>query len=405
MRCNIGIYNLHMQAMGGGERLTLVLAEQLSLAHNVWLFSAGPLDVASLEQFFGVDLSRVTVTPLKSKGTFFRVIARVRGRRAPAFSLHHYLQLKKLNLDIFVNNSYASGLMCPAEAGIFMCMFPHPPRLTEHLMPKIRKLFSDRIGRQVTNFSVSNTVDSYSKIVAISQYSAHWISQMWNRCSQVIYPPCDDMGPAASKRNIILHVGRLVAARDEDRQHHKRQGVLLEAFKRMTDLHLDGWELHFAGSVGRDAASEKFVETLKQKANGFPVFFHVNLARAEIRDLYRSAAIYWHATGFGFDVNRYPAKQEHFGISTVEAMSAAAVPIVYASGGQKEIVTDGVDGFWWNDIDGLMDRTRSLANDAELRCRLSQQAVLTSKRFGREAFTAKVDQLIMELLSERALGR
>jgi hypothetical protein len=31
MRLNVGIYNLHMQALGGGEKLTLVLAEQLSL--------------------------------------------------------------------------------------------------------------------------------------------------------------------------------------------------------------------------------------------------------------------------------------------------------------------------------------------------------------------------------------
>lgn len=109
MRCNIGIYNLHMQAKGGGERLALVLAEHLSLSHNVWLFSAGPVDVASLEQFFGVDLSRVTVSPLKSGGPFLRAVAKVRGTRPPAFSLHHYLQLRKLNLDIFVNNSYASG--------------------------------------------------------------------------------------------------------------------------------------------------------------------------------------------------------------------------------------------------------------------------------------------------------
>jgi hypothetical protein len=33
----IGIYNLHMRAMGGGEKLTLALAEHLSQAHNVSL--------------------------------------------------------------------------------------------------------------------------------------------------------------------------------------------------------------------------------------------------------------------------------------------------------------------------------------------------------------------------------
>jgi len=73
---------------------------------------------------------------------------------------------------------------------------------------------------------------------------------------------------------------------------------------------------------------------------------------------------------------------------------------VYSSGGQKEIVTDGVDGLWWDHIEGLISQTRRLANDRALHCRLSQQAVLSSKRFGREAFAANVDQLIAEVVSE-----
>ena len=37
MKGNIGVYNLHMRSLGGGEKLTLALAEHLSVAHNVWL--------------------------------------------------------------------------------------------------------------------------------------------------------------------------------------------------------------------------------------------------------------------------------------------------------------------------------------------------------------------------------
>jgi glycosyltransferase involved in cell wall biosynthesis len=402
MGSNIGIYNLHMRAMGGGEKLTLVLAEHLSLAHNVWLFCSEPLDLPSLERFFGVDLSRVTVRPLNKVGLFLRALAKVQGRRGPLLSLHHFRQVSKLNLDIFINNSYASGLVCPATRGIFMCMFPHPIQRVsiEGLAQRIRTAVVDLIEQQLTGSSPGNNVDSYSMVIAISRYSADWVRRRWGRRSEIIYPPCDDMGPPAAKARIILNVGRFIAAKDEEEWHHKGQQNLLEAFKRMSDLHKDGWELHFTGSVGIDNNSAEFAQTLVQDSGGFPVRFHFNAAREEMSDLYRRAAIYWHATGYGFDADTYPVKQEHFGITTVEAMSAGAVPVVYSSGGQKEIVTDGVDGFWWADIDGLINQTRTLANDQALLCEMSSRAVLTCKRFEKASFTARIDQVIGELLSE-----
>ena len=366
MRSNIGIYNLHMRAMGGGEKLTLVIAEHLSLAHNVFLFSAEPLDVSSLEQFFDVDLSRVKTICLKPPGSVSRVLGRISGSNV---SLHHERQLRALELDLFINNSYASALTCPTSRGIFMCMFPHQ--------------------------AVNNVVDSYSTIVAISRYAADWVWKKWDRHSEILYPPCDDMGPPPpAKEKIILHVGRFIADSIEDERHHKGQGLLLETFKRMTDLHQQGWELHFTGSLSPDGKSKAFADALIRGAEGQPVFFHFDSPSDELRQLYRRAAIYWHATGYGFDADRYPGKQEHFGISTVEAMSAGAVPVVYATGGQKEIVRDEVDGYWWTDIDRLVNQTRRLANDAALRSELGQQAVLSSKRFSRETFVSNLDRLI-----------
>jgi len=242
---------------------------------------------------------------------------------------------------------------------------------------------------------VNNFVNSYSTIVAISRYTADWVWKRWDRDAEVLYPPCDDMGPPPSaKEKIILHVGRFIADSIEDERHHKRQDLLLETFKRMTDLHQQGWELHFTGSLSPDTKSRAFAGTVMRAAEGLPVFFHFNSAREELRQLYRRAAIYWHATGHGIDADKYPAKQEHFGISTVEAMSAGAVPVVYATGGQREIVTDEVDGYWWADIDQLVNQTRRLANDTALRSELGHQAVLTSKRFSRETFVGNIDRLI-----------
>ena len=358
--------------MGGGEKLTLIIAEHLSRAHNVFLFSAEPLDVSALEQFFDVDLSRVKVICLKNPGSLSRVFDRLSGSNGRSVSLHHERQLRSHELGLFINNSYASGLRCPTTRGIFMCMFPH-----------------------LASSMVSDSVNSYSTIVAISRYTAGWVRKRWNRDSEVLYPPCDDMGPPPpAKEKIILHVGRFIADSAEDERHHKRQDLLLETFKRMTDLHQQGWELHFTGSLSADGKSRTFADSLMRAAEGLPVRFHFNAPREELRELYRSAAIYWHATGYGVDADKYPSTQEHFGISTVEAMSAGAVPAVYATGGQKEIVTDEVDGYWWTDFDRLVSHTRRLANDDELRAKFGQQAVLNSKRFSKQSFVSNIDRLI-----------
>lgn len=368
MRLNIGIYNLHMRAMGGGEKLTLALAEHLSQTNNLYVFTGEPLDVGSLERFFDVDLSRVHIVPLKRIAPLSRVAAKVRRQNSRAVSLHHFRQLKNFNLDLFVNNSYASDLHCPAARGIYMCMFPH--------------MIQD-----------ADAVNSYSQIVAISKYSADWVEKLWNRRAEIIYPPCDDMGPPEPKAKMILHVGRFIAD-GEDERHYKGQRLKLHAFDALTDLQQSGWELHFAGSIAPDNGSRHFANAILEAATASPVFFHFNASREELRSLYRQAAIYWHATGYGSDAGRYPAKQEHFGISTVEAMSAGAVPVVYAAGGQKEIVTDGMDGLWWTDLEGLITHTRRLASDSALRCALAQHATISSQRFGKSVFAAQVDQLI-----------
>ncbi|HEY0170201.1 MAG TPA: glycosyltransferase family 4 protein, partial [Pyrinomonadaceae bacterium] len=328
---------------------------------------------------------------------------RARGWRVPDFALHHYLQLRKLGLDLFINNSYASGLTCPAARGIYMCMFPHvhAPRTPARSLPRrTGDALVDWVERRVTGFAARDVGDSYSSVVAISRYSADWVFKLWGRRPETIYPPCEDMGPpAAAKQKSILHVGRFIADTGDEGYHHKGQGVLLNAFKGMTSLHRDGWELHFAGSVGVDEESAKYAAALSESAKGFPVKFHIKAGLEELRDLYRAAAIYWHATGFGYPASDYPAKQEHFGITTVEAMSAGAVPVVYGSGGQKEIVTHGFDGLCWDDTAGLVSQTLGLVNDPDLRERLSGQAVVSSARFGKEAFAASVDRLVGRLLS------
>ena len=388
MALKVGIYNLRIDGGGGGEKKAVVLAEHLSREHCVWLITGKEPQRGALESYFGVDLSRVRVFVPR------RPILGLAGETVDRMTeAALYPQIRALGLDTFINCQWASLLRCPAPRGLYMCMFPHAmkgARPAGGLSPL------GRARRRVSNtlFGMSREVlDSYSAVTANSSFTSGWIGKMWGVPAAVVYSSCENMGPPESKEKIIVNVGRFGG---KGRADYKHQATMLEVFRAMSDLRAEGWQLHFAGTVLPGSGARKQVEELAESARGVPVVFHFNASFSELRDLYRRAAIYWHATGFGSSPEIHPEKQEHFGVTTVEAMSAGAVPVAINTGGQRESVTHGANGFLWDDLDSLAEQTRRLAGDAALRARLSENAVLSSARFSRQAFGERIERLIGE---------
>ena len=89
-------------------------------------------------------------------------------------------------------------------------------------------------------------------------------------------------------------------------------------------------------------------------------------------------------------------------MTTIEAMSAGAMPVVINSGGQREIVSHGVNGLLWNDLQALAEHTRLLTADARLRQRLGARASASTAKFNRAAFNSKMDQVLEQLLKEHS---
>jgi glycosyltransferase involved in cell wall biosynthesis len=110
-------------------------------------------------------------------------------------------------------------------------------------------------------------------------------------------------------------------------------------------------------------------------------------------ELYGKSSIYWHAAGFN---EEDPAKMEHFGITTVEAMAGGCVPVVINKGGQVEIVDEGVNGFRWDDLSSLENKTLDLVNNKELLQKMSKKAIEKSKIFSKEKFAENLENLIKD---------
>jgi glycosyltransferase involved in cell wall biosynthesis len=236
-------------------------------------------------------------------------------------------------------------------------------------------------------------IRSYSTVIGISRFTQDWIRHYWSRDSELLYPPVEvDAFQPGDKRNIILTVGRIFAG-----GHTKKHRPMIETFKLLVDNGLRDWEFHIAGSVGAEPVDHDYFAQVRAAAQGYPIAIHTDVPLATLRDLYGAAKIYWHASGYGEDEQRDPIKFEHFGITTVEAMAAGAVPIVIGKAGQLEIVEHEISGLHWQTLAELFAHTRRIINDEALRARLSRNAIERSRTFSRAAFDDRVRELMSSL--------
>ena len=116
------------------------------------------------------------------------------------------------------------------------------------------------------------------------------------------------------------------------------------------------------------------------------VFIHLFCAHDKLMELYSKAKIFWHATGYQVNEDKEPEKMEHFGITTVEAMSYGAVPVVINKGGQKETVCEGVNGFRWDTEEDCVGKTKMLIENDALRKQFALRSVDFAKNYSIEKF-------------------
>jgi glycosyltransferase involved in cell wall biosynthesis len=127
---------------------------------------------------------------------------------------------------------------------------------------------------------------------------------------------------------------------------------------------------------------------------------HVEASGTQLETLYGAASIYWHASGLGEDAQRHPARLEHFGIATVEAMSGGAVPVVIGLAGQLETVRHGVDGFHFRTVGGLVALTRQLVDDERARQRMSLSAIARARSFDLDAFETRLRDVVDRVVGD-----
>lgn len=235
-------------------------------------------------------------------------------------------------------------------------------------------------------------LSTYDLVLSNSAFTADWVRRLWDVDSEVLHPPATMFAPGP-KAPIITSVGRFF----REGGHSKKQLELVRGFRRLVESGVTGWELHLAG--GCAPAARDYLHEVRAEADGLPVTFHIDVSGGELAELYARSSIYWHATGLGEDPRRHPEKFEHFGITTVEAMSAGAVPIVIGQAGQLEIIEPGVTGHHFADLEEMVALTAALIADPDRLEAMSRAASTAAQRFSTAAFSAQLDEQVARLLA------
>lgn len=237
-------------------------------------------------------------------------------------------------------------------------------------------------------------INGYNLFLSNSQFTQKHFNKIWQgindvklkRASLLCYHAVAGIEDLhLPKENLILVLSRI--------EKSKHLETLIDAYKSSEFL-TKNYKMVIAGGLTKSL--EQYRTELEQRANGTNIEFIVNSPFSKITELYNRASIFWHCKGFEIDENKEPELMEHFGMSTVEAMSAGCVPIVIDAAGQKETVTEEC-GYRWNTVKELVQFTEEIAQNPAKMKAMSEAAKERAKLFSMTNFIENMKDILSGL--------
>lgn len=382
----IMVLNPYIATLGGGEKHMGYLCQFMEEYYDykvdidivvfnyddVDVFADSFVTIEDINRQFGLKLKKTKIRKLDFKNPQNLIEVLMHRKKVEDVTAEY---------DVFINFMFMSKHIGKAKVNIYECMFPRPP-----FVP--RKWWKRKVAF-VERKHDEEFYNSYDCFLSNSEFTKNWAEKYWGTKvpNYVIYPPVffekeiKDKYQEEAKENIIISCGRFFVA-----SHSKKQLEMVRFFVKHQEI-FKNYQYHLVGAVFDDKKDLAYLKRIKRLAATVDnVFIHENCPYEELMELYKKAKIFWHATGYGVLEEVEPQKMEHFGITTIEAMSNGAVPVVINKGGQKETVIDGITGFTWNTEEECVEKTRRLIEDDNLRKEMAEKSAVRANEYSIEKF-------------------
>ncbi len=360
-RKTAALYDPYLDTIGGGEKHILQILQVLADdGYEINIFWDKNI-TAQLFKKFSLQLFK--------KLKYLPYIFRDNG------AFHSFKTFETLkHFDYFFYVTDGSYFFSGAKKNFVFCMVPRKNLYPNNIIDKLK----------TWNY----------RFISNSRYTQKWLGK-WGIKSDYIYPYINNElidDPSPNKEKIILSVGRFFP-----QLHSKQHEKIIAVFNKMQRSHQNfkDYKLILAGGL-KDEDKDYFrqIKNLTQKNPS--IILKPDISLDELYELYKLATFFWHFTGYGVDEKAHPELVEHLGITPLEAMAAGAITFCYNAGGPKEIVTDGQNGYLFNNENELQTKMMAVLEDQNKQKTIRDNANnFIRQNFSYEVFKQRVNELIL----------
>lgn len=367
-----------LQPPGGGNGVAAWVLQALAGRHRVTVLSWQPVEVESINRFFGTTLRRSDFDTMEVPASWRQAIGML---PIPATLIQLSL-LMRYTRAISKDHDVLFGVHNETDFGRRGIQYIHYPTylrprpdvdLRWYHRPRGALALYYRAADSIAGFSLDRLKQNLTLVN--SDWTGLQVRKSLGIPTTTVYPPVVDPEPGLrwqERENGFLAIGRISPEKEYER--------LIDILARVRRHHRQ-LTLTIVGTWDRH--SRRYMRRLREHAgrHGAWIRFESNVSRAEIGRLMAS-----HRYGI------HGMREEHFGMAPAELARAGCIVWVPRGGGQMEIVGNEPSLMYQSDAEAVEKITRTMADEEEQQ-RL-RTVLAASERFSTAHFMATVKEIV-----------